>query len=353
MIEFFSLVEINRVINLFRSKLSTMEFSSKFQKRRNESILLILKECTSDPISWDRYTPFNIQFISNALTDELNSQDINNERLDVIFSLCFRFFMEFHISNPKATPSMYESIKSFASQHLLDFTPESRSQIEYSFREMPVSLLQEILKGEDFDAIREFSSITEAAAELKKQWDNELNERLEKIKHIDAALKEQENAYNFAGLYKGFNDLSIKKQSEYKWSKLIMIALGLLIPLPIIVESMIFFKVGMVLSSSLDLIKLTPAISLTFIFIYFFRISLNNFDSVKAQIVQLELRKSLCQFIQNYAEYSREQKSKDYNPLEKFEEIIFSNIMINQDKIPSTYDGLEQVASLITSLKGK
>lgn len=84
---------------------------------------------------------------------------------------------------------------------------------------------------------------------------------------------------------------------------------------------------------------------------YYFRVVLINHISLRTQIMQIELRKSLCQFIQSYSDYSSEIRKNNPEALSKFEDVVFSNIMLSDDKIPSTFDGIEQIASLINSLK--
>ncbi|MBJ9951464.1 hypothetical protein I5735_00115 [Acinetobacter baumannii] len=64
-------------------------------------------------------------------------------------------------------------------------------------------------------------------------------------------------------------------------------------------------------------------------------------------MMQLELRMALCQFIHNYAEDSESLYSKNKNGFEKFENIIFSPIVASDDKIPTTFDGIDQIAKLI------
>lgn len=67
--------------------------------------------------------------------------------------------------------------------------------------------------------------------------------------------------------------------------------------------------------------------------------------------MQIELRQSLCQFIQSYADYTKEIKENNAGSLEKFENLIFSNILSTPEKVPSTFDGLEQLANLMKELK--
>ncbi|HEX5844062.1 MAG TPA: hypothetical protein VFY62_16425, partial [Pseudomonas sp.] len=63
-------------------------------------------------------------------------------------------------------------------------------------------------------------------------------------------------------------------------------------------------------------------------------------------------RKTLCRFIQSYADYSTEIKKKDAGSLDKFESIIFSGVVSDEGNIPSAYDGVEQIGKIFKSLKG-
>ena len=98
--------------------------------------------------------------------------------------------------------------------------------------------------------------------------------------------------------------------------------------------------------------NMLPVLGLEFVFIYFFRVVLNHYNSIQTQIMQIELRQSLCQFIQSYAKYAKEIKEKDGASLEKFENLIFSSILSTPDKVPSTFDGIEQLSNLIKNIKG-
>ena len=58
--------------------------------------------------------------------------------------------------------------------------------------------------------------------------------------------------------------------------------------------------------------------------------------------------------VQNFASYieAHPQILDDKEALEKFENLIFSGIVLNSDKIPGTFDGVESLASLVQALKG-
>ncbi|KAA5976579.1 hypothetical protein [Pantoea sp. M_8] len=246
----------------------------------------------------------------------------------------------------------FGSIKSFAVHHLDDFTDSAKAQIEYALREMPINILKDILHSAEFKALRELPSITEHAENLKEKWDAELEERIVKTNSLKETLKEYEQAFNFAGLFKGFFDLGDSKKQEARSAKALLVALAIMVPMPIIFETVYFVFNDVTFTSAWDLIKILPAASMSLLLIYFFRISLRNYNSLKAQLLQVELRKTLCQFIQSYVDYSKEIKSKEHNPLDKFEDIIFSNIMTAEEKIPSTFDGVDQLANMIKAVKG-
>ena len=95
------------------------------------------------------------------------------------------------------------------------------------------------------------------------------------------------------------------------------------------------------------------SLSLTVLLVYFFRISVRSTDSCKAQLLQVELRKTLCRFIQNYATYSKDIKEKNPDSLSKFESLIFSGIVSNEEKLPSTFDGIDQVANFVKAMRAK
>ena len=129
--------------------------------------------------------------------------------------------------------------------------------------------------------------------------------------------------------------------------------MGTLILIPLIAEIFLSItgKVGTTTLSLDDLMVLLPLISVEVILLYFFRVILVNHRSVKAQIMQIELRQTMCQFIQHYTEYSSKIKKEDSGALEKFESLIFSGILSNPEKLPSTFDGVDQLGSFIKSVK--
>ncbi len=67
--------------------------------------------------------------------------------------------------------------------------------------------------------------------------------------------------------------------------------------------------------------------------------------------MQINLRKTLCRFIQNYTDYVQDVTDKESSSLAKFENIVFSGIVSDDGSLPSTYDGLDQIGKFIKSMK--
>lgn len=184
----------------------------------------------------------------------------------------------------------------------------------------------------------------------KKDLNNFISEKENTVKKLANILEEQKIAFNFVGLSQGFESLLKKKKNgQYiVLSLLFFIGIFLFIPLFTYIE---FYQVRSQNNELFDWKIFLPFVSIELITLYLFRVVLIHYNSIKTQIMQLELRQTLCQFIQSYAGYAKEIKEKDSSSLEKFENLIFSSILSDSEKVPSTFDGLEQLTNLIKNLK--
>ena len=219
---------------------------------------------------------------------------------------------------------------------------------------MPASIIKEFLQQPDLNFFKDFNNQKTEAVRLKKEWNEEIKSKKDEVSSLKDKLENYKNAFNFVGLYKGFSELGEKKEKESSQLlfSLIMIAFFILSPL---VFQIYLFASDLINSDSINssrLLLLIPIISMEVILIYFFRVVLQNHRSVKAQIMQLELRKTLCQFIQSYVDYSTVIKKQDPAALEKFESLIFSGVVSDPEKVPSTFDGLDQISAILKNIRG-
>ena len=226
---------------------------------------------------------------------------------------------------------------------------DMRSHITYASCVMPLNMIKNFLNDPNIGVFKEFEQKKVEAENLKKEWDVELQAKTADVGELQKSLETYKHGFNFVGLYQGFDDLATEKQKErdgiLKWLR----RLSGLIVVPIIVQMIFVYKhIDDISSVGYGLALLTlSTFSLVAIAIYYFRVLLFNYKSVKSQLLQIDLRKTLCRFIQSYATYSSEIKKQDSKSLEKFESIIFSGIVAEDRNIPSTFDGGEQFGKWI------
>ncbi|TVO35900.1 hypothetical protein [Vibrio algivorus] len=206
--------------------------------------------------------------------------------------------------------------------------------------------------------VQTLSQRIEEVREEKQRIDDMLkNKQAEALKIADTINEQQrlleglKTDYNFVGLSNGFSSLLKSKKRDKIKNTVLLTCLSILLFIPI--ATALFFCLDSAEGMSLEqhVFFILPLFSAEILLLYFYRISLLNNQSVKAQIAQLELRQTLCQFIQSYADYSKELKEKSQHTLERFENIIFSNVLLDSGSIPATLDGMEQISQLIRSIK--
>ncbi|SMG58312.1 hypothetical protein [Cedecea sp. NFIX57] len=305
------------------------------------------------PQKWDDLSQFNIENINGVFLHELSNGDNSPKSTNILFVMCARFFLESYIFESDDSYQLTNAVKNFIIYRQDDFDEEASIQITYTLKEMPLSVMRKLLSSEAIKSYNEYNYNIKNLNAIQSEWDKELNSKIEKVDKLKETLEKHSSAFNFVGLYQGFSELGEKKKGELNIGKRLMLTLGFVLPIPLLIEAIYLYFNSAAQNNIYHYIALVPIFSITVILAYFFRVSLNNFNSVRAQLIQIELRKSLCQFIQSYAEYAQDIKGKDKELLIKFEEVVFSNIMTSEEKIPSTFDGLEQLANLVASIKGK
>lgn len=264
-------------------------------------------------------------------------------------------------------------------------------QVKFIMDEMPIQIVNWHLGSPETRAFLKFEELNkqvndrlntfEKDAEKKIQaFQSSLSNTEEISKDLNETLKRQNATGTFIKLEKGFEDLLVQKKGERKRALYIVYLLAVLVVLPMAISfcvnissDMTVEVVGNLHSSSgvikdasvtaknvvngewesLPWFRVLSIIGLEFVLLYFFRIALNHYLSLKTQIMQLEFRRSLCQFIDAYSDYAKRMQGDDKYSLERFENLVFSNIVPDSDKVPSTFDGLEHVANFFKSISGK
>lgn len=267
----------------------------------------------------------------------------------ILLGSCYRFIVEYELKSSGSLP--YEL--NICWHQIADVEWEDLSsaklQLRYAHHHMAIHVLREYLTHPGVELLKDLPAAIRLSEAASKTASEALASREERIQHLSTQLKDYQTQFNFLGLVKGFSELRKTKEKERKSSLLALLCLaGFIIAIPLL---KIFNLVPAADGLPSEIGGGLAALALEVMIVYFFRITLQNFRSIKAQILQFDLRLTLCQFIESYVDFAKEARKDDKELLVRFEQVIFSGIASDESSIPSTFDGLEQITSLIQKLK--
>lgn len=325
----------------------------KEQKEKCKLILDVSQSMIDNPNVWDNYCPFNIKRSFDQFEKLIRRQksNINEGNIDDIYFIFIKFLVEYELSLENRNNQIYSNtsteyhLSEIQKKYFFPDADDNYRQISYALYRLPISILNSYIGLKGFDIFMDFEG---KQKEIESNFDRrkkDLDKKILEIEELKRRLDEYKTAFNFVGLSKGFEELLNQKRNAKNLSFGLMLLLAVLVLVPL--GCKLFANVEITWQSML------PVAGLELILIYFFRVVLNHYHSIQTQIMQLELRQSLCQFIQSYAGYAKEIKASDKDALDKFENLIFSSILSNPDKVPGTFDGVDGLASLLKELKGK
>ncbi|XXQ69040.1 hypothetical protein ACKLNO_04045 [Neisseriaceae bacterium B1] len=321
--------------------------------------------------NWREFCPFNYGYIESSFAKSLNritqqEQEIwEMEYFDSILMMSIRFLRESMLSQQrKLTYSYSDSWDSFEYQEIWNWFKKlpveeisfnSQGQYEYIKNELPIALLNHYLGDKSFRAFLNFEENINKAEQERQKCETNIQKEIDRadakiteVQRLESSLKTYKEGFNFVGLANGFSNLLVKKENNKNCMFWLLFLIGFFI-----VATPFIKMLSETNWANITWQQLLIGIGLEFVLIYFFRVVLNQYRAVETQIMQLELRLSLCQFIQAYVDYAKDIKATDKEALDKFENLIFSSILSNDNNIPSTFDGMEQVTQLIKELKSK
>lgn len=333
--------------------LKARSLSDEFISNRDGYLIDMLTSMQNSTNIWSEGCQLAIKKDGVDFKSSVSGFTNDESSIDELYDHAFRMYTEIYITTRTNLEHNYKQIRDFTRKNIDNFSLFNQRTLESTLYDLPTSLCKDIFDNHDYQALRNFVKTKNEAESLKSKWDNEISIKMRDVEKIQKDLNKQKHTYNFISLHRGFRKIGYIKAKELCLARIAMVLLGLIIPALILGEAWIIFSGGIKFTSNdaADWIKLLPGVSLLLISIYYFRISLANVSSIKAQVIQINLRMSLCQFIENYIKFSSAINKENENLLAKFEEVIFSNIMPNAEKIPSTFDGIEQLAKLLASLK--
>lgn len=341
------------IINKFISKLDVAAATTEFEEKRNTYIKYLLKRFVKQADAWQKYCEYSVEILGLEFIENIKDSEFTKDELNLIFAYAYRFLIERFLTSKYELDHVESDIQYFAVNCITSFDWGAQRHIEFTTSGMPLYIFKQMANSDAIDSFREFNKLAAEANANRENWNKEIDEKTAKIESLKETLEQYENAFNFVGLYQGFDELHSEKKEERKKLTSWLVTLGAVIGVGLISELIyIFAKLEELTKNENGVIyTIFPTLSLVLIFTYFFRVLLSNHKSVRSQIMQIELRKTLCRFIQDYSKYSQEIKKDDKDSLQKFENIIFSNILGDDGHIPSTFDGLEQITKAIKAAK--
>lgn len=316
--------------------------------------------------SLNKYTPFNqkqlgklnLPSIQELMEDKFR---FLNKILRVIFEYCF--WGRDDLSPPKVLdPQVLDRLDKLKTPS--DF-PVNFIWIE---RSMPAALTKDLLLSNDFSVLTKIATdvgnyseeitqginkglkdVGEKTDQLRVEIEGLIGSAsasVKSLKEYESKLDEYKNDYNFALLSKAFSNLLKTKKSEYATNhKNITIFSMWLIATPLLTLLNHIFNIYPVEFNLNALFYFLPILSLELLFFYFMRLYYIEGKSIKAQILQIEQRLSLCEFIHDYVE-KKSNSGADKESWSLFEKLIFSPIQVTSENIPSLLDGASSIAEL-------
>ncbi|EMB3081684.1 hypothetical protein U8233_001638 [Providencia rettgeri] len=191
-----------------------------------------------------------------------------------------------------------------------------------------------------------FEGFRAKLTKTSKELESGILAKVKIIEDLDEKVNKTNDNLTLKGLSGAYSELSATKTDEKNNALKVLIFSIISVLTPLSIRIVTLFQ-----GIDYDIYEYILTGTATLIFIYYFRVALMNYNSIKTELNQIKLRTTLCKFIQGYVEFS--QRNNNHESLSKFERLIFSNIIPDDKNIPATLDGMEQLAKLIEALKIK
>lgn len=302
----------------------------------------------SHPELFDERCPLNIKSLGDRYVSGADRL-VLSEATDVefMFSTSYRFLVEYQLGTSDLLSSDLLSLLSRVRDFEYDGT--TINQLRYADYQMIIDVVRRYIHHPNMIDLKALPEQLDLAQRVKAEAVSDLDAREGRVNALKDKLDTYKTAFNFFGLYDGFKKLRTAKGIEGNLGLLVMVVLALLMVCPFLAKFYLsFFPVKGV---ELDTQFYVALAGFELVLAYFFRVALHNYRSIKAQLIQIDLRMALCQFVQDYAVYAKEVSKDNPQLLDRFDQIVFSGIVNDEGAIPSTFDGVDQLAKLIAAVR--
>jgi hypothetical protein len=315
----------------------------------------------------NKYTQFNQKHLEERARPMLDTLEANKL---IFLSNLLRVVYEYYfwVQNSFRMPV-------FMSTNILErldkLVPSSEYETQFIWieRSLPSALTMDMLTSPEFKTMRAMANDVNG---FEEKFDEKVNKGMEKanekiesykkeikplilkanqsqksLSEYEEKLTEYKNDYNFVLLSKAFSNLLQAKRSELSKNKTTtnrLFTFLAFIPLLVLINHIFgFYKVEI----NIDAIAYyLPILSLEVLVFYYMRLYYIEGRTIKTQILQIEQRLSLCEFIHDYVE-TKNKTGADKDSWSLFEKLIFSPIQLSSENIPSLLDGASAVAEVV------
>ncbi|MER4282526.1 hypothetical protein J9A42_30225, partial [Klebsiella pneumoniae] len=255
--------------------------------------------------------------------------------------------------------------------------PPSDFQVNFIWieRSMPAALTKDLLLSDKFSFLTKIavdvenleSTISHNIEKGLEDVENKTNELREQVNELiqssnssihslneyDSKLKEYKSDYNFVLLSKAFSNLRGKKRTEFQINNFIVLIFSLCLTCIPLIALANHIKGWYIVELNLSsLAYYLPLLSLELLLFYFMRLYYIEGKAIKAQLLQIDQRLSLCEFIHDYVE-TKKNSGAEKESWSLFEKLIFSPIQVTSENIPSLLDGASSIAELAGKVLSK
>lgn len=320
-----------------------------------------------------KFTTFNQKYLSSRASPSLTIlQDDKNSFL----TLLLRLIHEFYFWEP-SREELPDIINTSVLPRLDSLTKGSRvnSQFLWIAHSMATAITRDLINSNEFQSIRKISEAvdqyeekisalkTSALTDFEQQMDShkiqsklliETIENLEvDLENYEKKLSEYKNEYNFILLSKAFKKMSTAKNKELTSAKITTWVFTILLSAPPLFTFLNHIFSWIDIGSGLkSLTFYLPLLTLELLIFYFMRLYYSEVKTLNTQLLQIEHRLSLCEFVHDYIDKKNADKDNK-SSWDAFESLIFSPIQISAENIPSLLDGANAVADIAGKVMSK
>jgi hypothetical protein len=257
-----------------------------------KSLATIIGDIAEHPQIYDLQCQSNIEWIGDRFLraiHELGTTVPKAESIEHIFAFAFRFLCERDFNADIDPLSPTYRIRHETYKKISDFSIDIQSQIIYAGYSMPSEIVKKLIRHPNTKSILDFSENSNNFAKAKEEASRELESYDLKVTNLKNTLGSYKDAFNFVGLHEGFRKLFEKKSRESNYAFWSMAAIAA------VMIGILYFELGDLrqkaaskeFNATIALISTAPLVAIEMLLIYFFRIILSNYHSIKSNACNL------------------------------------------------------------------